>query len=297
MKALFLALGAALAVTTAFGNYAEAQITLGPIAVGDSYVDTTIAPAGTCANGGATLTCTYGGYQSQHKNVLGTVVGSYCACFPGNTGPQGPAGSTGATGPAGSVGPKGDTGSSGAVGATGPVGPSGATGGVGPKGDRGDVGPAGGIGPQGVPGTGVIVRDVNGAEVTDYIVRNDRPYWYVNGNFWPMTMDNSLDMSALNAVPDQLHFHDNTCTGQAYVPASVKNDVRWGGSGNLVTLYTPSTTATQVPGPFCWRVIISGGAQCQQVGCSEAYERAVTLHTGFPLGKPTVAVPMYLDRR
>jgi len=330
MKARILGLVSALGfVATTSGASAQA-ISLGPVAVGDSQTYTTIAAAGTCTNGSTPMTCTYGGISVVHRNVLNAVVGQYCACFVGNTGPQGPAGSAGATGATGSPGasvvsasePPGANcaqgGSSytvsgttryvcnGAPGSQGIQGVPGATGATGPastvpgpqgvqgiQGARGDVGPAGS---QGIPGNGVIVRDVNGTEVTQYQVRNDRPYWFDSGAFWPMTFENGLDVNALNSTPDQFYYFDNTCNGQRYVPALFHSDVRWGyrGSINNSTLYLPGN-ATSTSGNQCWVFDINLG--CKFSGCPGQYMRTATPVTGFVNDPPTVAVPMRLGLR
>lgn len=94
---------------------ADAQITLGPIAVGDTFTDTNVSAGGTCVASGTgttpNTTCTYGGLWQVHKSILNAIVSQLCTCFPGNTGPTG---ATGATGSAGS------NGAAGATGATGP---------------------------------------------------------------------------------------------------------------------------------------------------------------------------------
>lgn len=226
---LFLVIATLLLASTA-----SAQITLGPIAIGDTFIVTNVAAGGTCVASGTgttpNTTCTYGGIWNIHKSALAAVVSQVCSCFPGNTGQQGPIGLTGATGAAGVPGAQG------ATGATGAAGPAGASV-VGPQGAAGL--PGSNAGTRVVDSTGALATSLGAAGTALYLWdASSAAFWRIDWGTGAFALDVGT-----------VAFTDSSCTHPVSSAATfAPGIVFWDNSTNAYYVGTSvASTATT-----CW---------------------------------------------
>ncbi len=307
MYRYLLGLFVSVAITATGSSNAAAQLQVNVLS--GSYTTTNLV----AGQGG----CTYGGIQFTYTPTLGTPT-SQTSCYPGNTGPQGPAGTNGTSVTAVNEPPgancvnggakftvgagtpvyacKGNTGNTGATGATGPAGATGAQGPQGAQGVQGPVGPTGAQGatgpqgPQGVagvqgtPGNGVIWRDANGVEMTDIIYRENRPWFFNNGVFWPLDPVEGYVLGPTSV--DEIYWQSPTCSGTRLASGFTPNELRIGRTSinTAAMYYTLSNGITITSNDNCYRDNVSQQNDCKPVGCpSQNMFIAVPFTGDFPI--------------
>ena len=209
----------------------------------------------------------------------------------GETGPQGPMGDegvTGAIGPAGEKGDKGATGLQGIAGPAGPAGATGATGATGPAGPQGATGAAGSSGSGG--GSGVVVRDANGAIVEGWVYRSGSILGvFQNGANFEVLYTGEIRATMREA---QSFFTTPNCTGNKVAPVGTLKPYD---SYEIVVLNTSNTVIDTIGTFTVGNVKTSGSAYSLYNGVCEFYDDK-GYYQITPIVKPSpVPMPWYFS--